>query len=278
MSGRDKAMRPEIDGDADKAARLAALDAFKRRRDAAHTQERHGAGRILGIGGRPQRAEGCLLPDGVVTDAIVVALPEEVRHGMFGWGGGSVDGPDGQSGDADAPGRPRRIDPEACVWLRLLVPGGAMARRGRVVIEPGVALRFLDEPKAGEGEAAGGDRRAALPPSLERDLGLSPSVARRTSSDLFARLLYAALCNTGWRHRATGTPWSCSWRGAGDVVAHLRGEGDYMDWYCSGGEGLVDEGVLKEIDALGWDLVPENGDPTGDSNGLSEAGALGDGP
>lgn len=44
--------------------------------------------------------------------------------------------------------------------------------------------------------------------------------------------------------------------GAGGVLATLRAEGgDYTDWYCSMGEGLVDEQVLDEIQALGWDLV-----------------------
>jgi len=38
-------------------------------------------------------------------------------------------------------------------------------------------------------------------------------------------------------------------------VATLRAEGDYTDWYCSMGEGLVDEQVLEEIQVLGWELV-----------------------
>ena len=28
--------------------------------------------------------------------------------------------------------------------------------------------------------------------------------------------------------------WSCSWRHAGGVVADMLGQGDYIDWYCSG--------------------------------------------
>ena len=83
-------------------------------------------------------------------------------------------------------------------------------------------------------------------------------MVERAGTRLFAELLYAALCSTEWRHRATGELWSCSWRSAGGVVAHVRGEGCYLDWYCSGGEGLVDEGVLAEIEALGWELVADD--------------------
>ncbi len=74
-------------------------------------------------------------------------------------------------------------------------------------------------------------------------------------SDSIATLLYGALCNTVWRHVATGTVWHCSWRHAGSIVAMLRCEGDYMDWYCSMGEGFVDEQVLAEINALSWELA-----------------------
>ena len=267
-------MHPEIDEDADKAARLAAFDALMGRLDARRMDERHGTGRLLGMSGRPQRAEGCLLPDGTATDATVVALPGGAHRGGLGFAFGDVDDEDGQG--ADAPNATWRIDPEACVRSRRLSPDGAVARRGRLVVEPAVALRFVDVPEAGEGQDEREDGRAALPPSLERDLAASPDVTRRVASDLFARLLYAALCNTEWRHRATGTLWSISWRGAGGVISHLRGEGNYMDRYCSGGEGLVDEGVLAEIEGLGWDLVPEGSAVAEDAESLPAAGTSGD--
>jgi hypothetical protein len=109
--------------------------------------------------------------------------------------------------DADGDGDdPSRIAPEDCVWLRRLDPSSPVARRGRVEVDPGVELRFVDDARAGEGADAEGRDGAAPPPSLERDLAGSPGIGRRIASDLFARLLYAALCNTQWRHRETGAP------------------------------------------------------------------------
>jgi hypothetical protein len=92
-------------------------------------------------------------------------------------------------------------------------------------------------------------------PDLEHDLKQSVRIRDLARSDLFSTLLYGALCNTTWRHKAAGVEWSCSWRSAGAVIAHLRCEGDYLDWYCSGGEGLVDDQVLSEIELLGWALA-----------------------
>jgi hypothetical protein len=76
----------------------------------------------------------------------------------------------------------------------------------------------------------------------------------RTDTE-FAQRVYAALCNKGWRRGDEG--FSCSWRAAGAIVADLRREGDYLDWYCSGGE---DDPVASDVrDALapfGWEPCP----------------------
>jgi hypothetical protein len=184
--------------------------------------ERHGTGELTLLDDLPLRATGCTLPDGTLAEA-----------------------------ECLAPGTTASSDTER-VWARRL-PETAVRRRGRVIVEPGTALRFIDEPTA-EGPARSGQVEAR-PSELERDLGASARIRALVRSDLFATLLYGALCNTEWRHAATGTLWSCSWRSAGGAVAALRAEGDYLDWYCSMGEGLVDEQVLTEIQALGWQLV-----------------------
>ncbi len=52
--------------------------------------------------------------------------------------------------------------------------------------------------------------------------------------------------------------YSCSWRYAGGMIADLRGLGeDYMDFYCSGGEGLVDPEIEEDLYKLGWMVADE---------------------
>lgn len=68
-------------------------------------------------------------------------------------------------------------------------------------------------------------------------------VAKARASESYAQNIYAALCNMQWQRVDVwpvlkGETWSCSWRSAGGIVADLRGEGDYIDWYCSGMGGI----------------------------------------
>lgn len=71
------------------------------------------------------------------------------------------------------------------------------------------------------------------------------------NSDSYAQNIYAALCNMQWCKIDTWPIlaekyWSCSWRYAGGIVADMRQEGDYIDWYCSGMGGLNQEYDAKE--------------------------------
>lgn len=66
----------------------------------------------------------------------------------------------------------------------------------------------------------------------------------------FANKLYANLCNLVWYDYINDIVISLSWRGAGGFVAGIRNtllntNEDYMDFYCTGDEGIVDEEIEK---------------------------------
>ena len=85
--------------------------------------------------------------------------------------------------------------------------------------------------------------------SLEDDLLASPMMlAKVRNSAVYSQHLYAAMCNQIFAKNEVwpqlkGETWSCSWRYAGGIIADMRQQGDYLDWYCSGikGSGLTDE-------------------------------------
>lgn len=85
--------------------------------------------------------------------------------------------------------------------------------------------------------------------NLEYDLRSTDWIIEKAKSDeLYAQNIYAALCNNQFQKIdnwciLSDEKWSCSWRYAGGIAAHLRGEGDYIDYYCSG-IGTDDKKVL----------------------------------
>jgi hypothetical protein len=113
--------------------------------------------------------------------------------------------------------------------------------------------------------------------NMEYDLRSTDWIlAKVRGSDIYAQNLYAAMCNMQFQKQEVwpvlkDQRWSCSWRHSGGIIADMREQGDYIDWYCSGigsaeegyglghssGEGYVPEGaVTEEIQAdllkLGW--------------------------
>ena len=115
---------------------------------------------------------------------------------------------------------------------------------------------------------------------LENDMKNSPWFLEKIKLDCYAQNIYAALCNMRWQPQdiwpvLKDEYWSCSWRSAGGIVANLRGNERYIDWYCSGigneelghglagvdGTGFVPEGtvteeVAKDLLKLGWLPAP----------------------
>lgn len=81
--------------------------------------------------------------------------------------------------------------------------------------------------------------------NLEYDLRTNPVIISKCQDPIYAQHIYAALCNNDFQKNdvfpiLTEKTWSCSWRYAGGIVADIRQEGDYIDWYCSGIRGKED--------------------------------------
>lgn len=118
--------------------------------------------------------------------------------------------------------------------------------------------------------------------NLEYDLRSTEWILTKVrSSDTYAQNLYAVMCNNDFQKLDVievlkENKWSCSWRHAGGIVAHMKESGDYIDWYCSGSpgglsfdnddptyyekkyvpEGHVTDEIRSDLQTLGWVLVP----------------------
>jgi hypothetical protein len=127
--------------------------------------------------------------------------------------------------------------------------------------------------------------------NLEYDLVTTDWILQKVRArDDYAQNLYAAMCNNGFIKMDVipilkQEEWSCSWRYAGGIVADMRQEGDYIDWYCSGirdtfhnkndtkdftkeqlarleitkryvGEGCITDEIRQDLQRLGWAVAP----------------------
>ena len=128
--------------------------------------------------------------------------------------------------------------------------------------------RKFDDPKSREN-------------NMEWDLLTTDWILEKVrSSKPYAQNLYAAMCNNDFIKREMWPilkeeKWGCSWRYAGGIIADMRQEGDYIDWYCSGirdvshdeevnklwdgrnyvSESQVTEEIEVDLNRLGWIVV-----------------------
>ena len=73
-------------------------------------------------------------------------------------------------------------------------------------------------------------------------------------NDEFGKELWSALANVSWYHKddPENTEIGYSFRTAGSLIASILCYGDYMDWYCSGPDGVVSENIAKLMAKRGW--------------------------
>lgn len=119
--------------------------------------------------------------------------------------------------------------------------------------------------------------------NMEYDLRSTEWICDKVkASESYAQNLYAAMCNNDFQKLDVipilkDQRWSCSWRHAGGIIADMREEGDYIDWYCSGigsddkgygldhtngnnyvPESVVTDEILADLKQLGWIVVDQN--------------------
>jgi hypothetical protein len=74
----------------------------------------------------------------------------------------------------------------------------------------------------------------------------------------FAQKIYANLCNLVWYDYVNDEVIEFSWRSSGGFVSGIRQLGEnYMDFYCSGNEGEIDDEIEKLFES--WNIVNVKG-------------------
>lgn len=114
--------------------------------------------------------------------------------------------------------------------------------------------------------------------NMEYDLRTTEWILRKVrNSEDYSQNLYAAMCNNDFIKLEVmpilkNETWSCSWRHAGGIIADMREEGDYIDWYCSGmggvvgehddkrkfvAESVVTDEIREDLKRLGWTVITD---------------------
>jgi hypothetical protein len=126
--------------------------------------------------------------------------------------------------------------------------------------------------------------------NMEYDLLTTDWILEKVrTTDSYAQNLYAAICNNDFikmevipilRQNPDKDYWGASWRYSGGIIADMRQQGDYIDWYCSGmgglnrefegeetneqwrartkyvPEGCITDEIRNDLQQLGWAVAP----------------------
>ena len=130
--------------------------------------------------------------------------------------------------------------------------------------------------------------------NMEYDLRSTEWICDKVKeSQVYSQNLYAAICNNDFQKLDVmpilkDQRWSASWRSVGGIIADMREEGDYIDWYCSGirnheeltpeefnnltekqqihyketqafvPESVVTDEIREDLKKLGWIVIPND--------------------
>lgn len=130
--------------------------------------------------------------------------------------------------------------------------------------------------------------------NMEYDLRSTEWICDKVKeSQVYSQNLYAAICNNDFQKLDVipilkDQRWSASWRHAGGIIADMREEGDYINWYCSGirnndeispeefnnlteeqqihyketqafvPESVVTDDIREDLKKLGWIVIPND--------------------
>lgn len=109
--------------------------------------------------------------------------------------------------------------------------------------------------------------------NLERDVRRNTWIVTKIQDhEIYAQNFYAALCNNNFSPKdmwaiLTNLNWNCSWRYAADLIADIRQDDSYINWYCSGTgfkgtdftgfveESYVTDEVSHDLNQIGWSVT-----------------------
>jgi hypothetical protein len=83
------------------------------------------------------------------------------------------------------------------------------------------------------------------------EMAVKRCLGEALKDDKIAVELWSALANQGWHHR-DGSTAAYSFRAAGGLIAAVRREGCYLDWYCCGPDGVVSKRIADALATEGW--------------------------
>ena len=90
------------------------------------------------------------------------------------------------------------------------------------------------------------------------DVLLKKTILEHIDSEDKKKNIYSALCNLIWYNTELKVQCSYSWRHAGGIISEVNNEyfnenkWDYMDYYLSGYEGVVEDWIKERFNSEGW--------------------------